>query len=206
MPVSLLDLIVLGIVFISAVLAMMRGFTREVLAIVSWVAAAAAAYLLHPYVKPYLDPYISNATASLAASIGVVFLLTLIIVSIFTVKFSDFILDSKIGALDRSLGFVFGTARGLLICVIGYAFFAWLVPPDKQPTWVRDSKTKPLLESSGESLMAMLPQDLDTQLNRLRRPGADGAEPPTEGERPPAQAPVPRGPQQRTDLRLRADG
>ena len=127
-----------------------------------------------------------------------VFLVSLIIVSIVTVKISDFILDSKIGALDRSLGFVFGMARGLLICVIGYAFFAWLVPPDKQPTWVRESKAKPLLESSGESLMAMLPQDLDTQLNRLRRPGSEGTEPPTEGDRPATAPAAPRGPQQRT--------
>jgi membrane protein required for colicin V production len=43
MPFSVLDLAVLGIVVISALLAAVRGATREVLAIVAWVAAAAVA-------------------------------------------------------------------------------------------------------------------------------------------------------------------
>ena len=34
--------------------------------------------------------------------------MTLIVVSIITVKISDLILDSRIGAIDRTLGFVFG--------------------------------------------------------------------------------------------------
>jgi membrane protein required for colicin V production len=45
MPVSPLDLAVLAVVLISAFLASVRGFTREVLAIVSWVAAAVSAYV-----------------------------------------------------------------------------------------------------------------------------------------------------------------
>lgn len=44
MPVTLLDLVVIGVVLLSALLAAVRGFTREVLAIVSWVAAAAVAW------------------------------------------------------------------------------------------------------------------------------------------------------------------
>ena len=55
---SYLDLGVIGVVLVSAILSLMRGFTREVLAIGSWVAAAAAAYYLHPFVAPYLAPYI----------------------------------------------------------------------------------------------------------------------------------------------------
>ena len=38
------------------------------------------------------------------------------------------ILDSRIGALDRTLGFLFGLARGLLIVVVAFMFFSWLVP------------------------------------------------------------------------------
>ena len=45
------------------------------------------------------------------------------------------ILDSRIGALDRTLGFLFGLGRGLIIVVVAFLFFAWLVPADKQPDW-----------------------------------------------------------------------
>src|SRR6478736_6390741 len=127
MPVTILDLVVIGVVLISALLAAVRGFTREVLAIVAWVAAAAAAWFLHKLVLPYAEQYISNKTIALVAAIGGIFVLTLIIVSIITVKVSDLILDSRIGALDRTLGFVFGAARGFLICVIGWIFLGWLL-------------------------------------------------------------------------------
>ncbi len=87
---------------------MLRGFTREVLAIASWGAAAAAAIYFYPFVLPYVKPYIAKDTVALAAAAAIVFFVTLIVVSIITVKVSDAILDSKVGPLDRSLGFVFG--------------------------------------------------------------------------------------------------
>ena len=93
MPFTVLDLAVLGIVAVSALLAAVRGVTREVLAIVAWAAAAAAAWFIHPLVLPKIKPYISSDTVALVAAIGAVFLVTLIIVSIITVKISDLILD-----------------------------------------------------------------------------------------------------------------
>jgi membrane protein required for colicin V production len=166
---SYLDLGVLAIVLISAVLAMVRGFTREVLAIASWGAAAVAAIYFHPLVLPFVKPYISKDTIALAASAAVVFFATLIIVSIITVKVSDAILDSKVGPLDRSLGFIFGALRGLLLCVIAFAFFNWLVPDKAQPEWVKNAKMKPLLQSTGDELMAMLPDDPEGLLNKLKK-------------------------------------
>ena len=65
--------------------------------------------------------------------VGGTFLGTLLIVSIITVRFSDMVLDSRIGALDRTLGFLFGLARGLVIVVVAFLFFAWLVPDRSQP-------------------------------------------------------------------------
>ena len=78
--------------------------------------------------------------------------------SIITVNLSDAILDSKVGALDRSLGFLFGVARGFLLCVIGYVFFSMLDPPDHQYAWIREAKTRPLLESVGKDITSMVPE------------------------------------------------
>ena len=64
------------------------------------------------------------------------FLGTLLIVSIITVRISDMVLDSRVGALDRTLGFLFGLGRGLIIVVVAFLFFAWLVPDRSQPEWV----------------------------------------------------------------------
>lgn len=198
MPVTILDLVVIGVVLISALLAAVRGFTREVLAIASWVAAAAVAWVFHPQLVPLVKQYIPASSAqdtiALVAAIAVLFLGTLIVVSLITARISDFVLDSRIGALDRTLGFVFGAARGLLLAVIGYAFFAGLVGSEKLPTWAKEAKAKPVLEETGQSLIAMLPQDMKADFfkNLLKKPGSETApEAPAEEPRSPATpAPV----------------
>lgn len=166
---SYLDLGLIAIILVSAFLAMLRGLTREVLAIASWVAAAVAAIYLHPYVMPYVKPYISKDVFALAASAAAVFFVTLVVVSLATIKLSDVILDSKIGALDRSLGFAFGAARGLILCVIAFAFFNWLVPIQTQPDWVKSARMRPLLQATGDQLMAVLPDDPEGLINKLKK-------------------------------------
>jgi membrane protein required for colicin V production len=190
MPFSMLDLVVIAVVLISALLAAVRGFTREVLAIVAWVSAAAAAWFLHRLALPYAEQYISNKTVALVAAIGGIFIVTLIIVSIITVKVSDAILDSRIGALDRTLGFAFGAARGLLLCVIGWVFFSWLVQ-GKMPDWATQAKTRPMLESTGNSLIAMLPDNPEGLLRQLRKPRPDGEGGPDDADPQRGGPPVP---------------
>ncbi len=162
---SYLDLAVLGIVLVSALLSMMRGFTREVLAIASWAAAAAAAYYFYPMVMPYLTPYIHKEVIAQAAAAALVFFVTLIVVSLFTVRLSDAILDSKIGALDRSLGFVFGVARGFLLAVVAFAIFNWLVSEKQQPEWVKNARTRPVLTETADRIVAVLPTDAAQTIN-----------------------------------------
>ena len=191
MPFPILDLVVLGVVLISALLAAVRGFTREVLAIVAWVVAAAAAWYLHPMALPLVQQYVSNGTVALAATIGGIFVVTLIVVSIITVQISDLILDSRIGALDRTLGLFFGAARGFLICVIGWAFLGWLLQ-GKEPEWATASRTRPAMENTRDNIIAMLPENAEALLQRLRKKGPDAepaepAEPdPQRGAAPPA--------------------
>jgi membrane protein required for colicin V production len=156
---SYLDLAVIAIVLVSALLSMLRGFSREVLAIASWAAAAAAAYSFYPLVVPYLTPYIHKDIVAQASAAAIVFFATLILVSLITVRLSDAILDSKIGALDRTLGFLFGVVRGFLLAVVAFAIFNWLVSEKQQPEWVRTAKTRPVLTDTAEKIVAMLPED-----------------------------------------------
>ncbi|MEP0233150.1 CvpA family protein [Roseibium sp.] len=175
MPITLLDGILLVIMLISAVLAMIRGFVREVLSIASWVAAAAAAFLLYKQVLPYAKQYIAHDLVALGASVAVVFIVTLLIVSYITMRISDFVLDSRIGALDRTLGFVFGAVRGMLLVVVALMFFNWFVQPEQQPNWVLKAKSRPILISVGERLVAVLPEDPERAImDKLRDGNAAG--------------------------------
>ncbi|MBD9648567.1 CvpA family protein [Ensifer sp. ENS09] len=191
MPITILDGIVLGVALFSAILAMVRGFSREVLSVASWVGAAAAAYFLYPHLLPYAKQYTNSDTVAMIGSAAVIFLIALIIISFITMRIADFIIDSRIGALDRTLGFLFGAARGILLVVVAMLFFNWLVAPQQQPTWVTQAKSKPLLDNLGNKLIALLPEEADaTILDRLRGKDTTGE---GEGEAPattPGQAPA----------------
>src|ERR1041384_7363896 len=171
MPITILDLVLLGVMLISGLLAMVRGFMREILSIAAWGAAAIVTLYSFSKLLPTAKSYFNNDTVAAGVVIGGTFIGTLIVVSVITVRFSDMVLDSRIGALDRTLGFLFGLGRGLLIVVVAFLFFAWLVPPRTQPTWVANAKSKVVLEQTGNWLISMLPEDPEnTILKRLKRP------------------------------------
>ncbi len=208
---SYLDLGILGIIVVSALLSMMRGFTREVLAIGSWAAAAVAAYYFYPVVMPYATPYVHKEIVAQAISAAVVFFATLIVVSLFTVRLSDAILDSKIGALDRSLGFLFGAARGFLLGVVAFSIFNWLVAEKQQPEWVKTAKTRPALVGAANWIVAMLPDDAAQTIEgwiKTKNASAAAEEPSDENgaaAAAPAPSPAP-APAIRTDAAAPASG
>ncbi|HEY9214087.1 MAG TPA: CvpA family protein [Ancylobacter sp.] len=182
MALTLLDIILIAVMVISGLLAMVRGLVREVFAIASWIIAAVVTLYAYPHVLPLAKQYISNETFAMAAAVGGVFLLTLLIVSIITVRISDLILDSRIGALDRTLGFLFGLARGFLIMVVAFLFFNWLVQNEQgQPDWIRDARSKVVLQSAGDWLISVLPEDPESLIRDIRNSrDAEPTEPPPE--------------------------
>ena len=176
---SYLDLGLIAIILVSALLSMVRGFTREILAIGSWAAAAAAAYFFYPLVVPYVAPYIHKEPVPQVIAAALVFFATLIVVSVLTVRISDAILDSKVGALDRSLGFLFGAARGFLLGVVAFAIFNWLVADSHQPQWVKDAKTRPFLQQTAQWIVQWLPDDAERTIEGwLKKSKTTGEEPP----------------------------
>jgi membrane protein required for colicin V production len=159
MNFAILDGVVVAVVLISAILAMFRGFVREVLSIAAWVAAAVLAYAFYAQLTPYVSEYVNNRALAVGLSAAAIFLVSLIIVSVITMKISDFVMDSPVGVLDRLLGFVFGAARGLLLLVVAVIFFNWLVDEPNRPAWVTTAQSYPELSRLGDRLIAAIPDD-----------------------------------------------
>ncbi len=203
MPITLLDLILLVVMLISGLLAMIRGFMREVLSIAAWLIAALVTLWAYPRLVPIAQGYFSSKMVSVGLTVGVVFLLTLLVVSIITVKISDMVLDSRVGALDRTLGFLFGLGRGLIIVVVAFVFFSWLVPDRSQPAWVRGAKSNVVLQSTGEWLKSLLPDNPEqTILKKLKRPGPEEQNSPENDQRSELRRPYDR----EGNLRIAARG
>jgi membrane protein required for colicin V production len=198
MPFTLLDGILVFVMLVSALLAMIRGFTREVFSIASWVAAAAATYLLWKDVLPYTQRYIAEKNIALGVTIAGIFFITLLIVSLITMRISDFVLDSRAGPLDRTLGFVFGAARGLILVVIAFLFLNFFIPAEKQPPWIANAASRPWLKGLGDDLYSHLPDDPEGTImaklrgqkgNQATQPAPAGAATPENGSDEDAETP-----------------
>ncbi|OBQ79295.1 MULTISPECIES: CvpA family protein [unclassified Mesorhizobium] len=189
MPITLLDGILVGFTLVSAMLAMVRGFSREVLSVVSWAAAAAAAFFFYKPVLPYVQPYVDNDKIAMAAAAGIVFVIALIVVSVITMKIADWIIDSRIGALDRTLGFLYGAARGILVVAVALLFFNWLAGA-KAPAWVANAKSRPLLETIGAKLESVLPENTEELVNKYTRKVTPQAGAPATTDQPAAEPPA----------------
>lgn len=159
MPIQWLDVILIVIMLISAFLAMLRGLTREMLSIMSWALAALAALFVFPIYRDRLRQFIDPPILADGVLIVTVFTVVLIVVSLITVRLSDRVLDSRVGAIDRTLGFVFGLVRGLLLVVIAYELYIAIVPKETLPSWVTQAKSLPVIESTGKGILSLLPDN-----------------------------------------------
>lgn len=188
MPITIFDGIVIAVTLFSAVLAMVRGFSREILSIASWGGAAASAYYFYGMLVPYALKYTDDKKIAVAGSVALIFIIALIVISFITMRIADFIIDSRIGALDRTLGFVFGAARGILLLVVAVAFWNWLVDVKQRPDWVNYSKSKPMLDALVVKLESALPADIDEQIKK-QMGGAAAPAAPENGAAPQEAAP-----------------
>ena len=158
---SYLDAALIAIVGISGIVAMYRGLTREVLSILSWVAAAGACvFFVLKYkeeARGIANQFHAPVLVAQVAIGGIIFLIVLIIVHLITARISDTVLDSRVGAIDRILGLLFGLARGFVLVVIPFMFYESFVDkPEQQYPWVRDAMSRPWIKSTGDSLKIML--------------------------------------------------
>lgn len=176
-PLTYLDLGVLAICGLSGLLAMYRGLTREALSIVSWALAALATLYFVAYRSDLADQLAADYGQSpLVMKIGIgvaIFIVVLVIVHFITIRFSDSVLESRVGMIDRILGFAFGVVRGFLLIVIGYMFASFLFEDKDMPPFVTQAQSYDYIKETGTSLQTalsgVLPED-------FKLPGTGGGE------------------------------
>jgi membrane protein required for colicin V production len=153
---TLFDYTVLTIVGASVVLSVMRGFTRELLALFAWIAAFVAATTASGTVAAWLTNSISDESVRALTAFVTVFVGTLLLVSVAGLLLSRVVRSAGLGVEDRLLGAIFGLARGLLIVVVA-VLLAGLTPLPQQPAW-NNAVLSPPLEALAGALKPWLPQ------------------------------------------------
>jgi membrane protein required for colicin V production len=212
--VNFIDIAVLVVIGFSALIAVSRGFIKELLSILGWIGAVVATILLFPYARPVVRTYIAEPLlADIAAGVGI-FVITIVLCGILNQMISSRIRGGSMGAVDRTLGLVFGLARGAAIVCAAYILLAWGIKDRAEwPAVVVEARTLPLVESGAGYLQSLLPpgmrelgettldqgvkaieqgQELNQQYQDLNQGGQSGADAGTHGS-PASEAANPGG-------------
>jgi membrane protein required for colicin V production len=203
-PINGLDLAVIVILLVSALLAFMRGFVHEVLSIGAWVGAALTSLYGLPFAQPIARKMIPVDWAADAVAALVLFLVALLVLSIITNTLSKSVQASALNNLDRSLGFLFGLVRAVVILSILLIAADWLMDKSARPQWMAKSKTLPAIEIGADALKNLIPEsfmgakdaakeaagaakdarDLKQTLDRLTQPIPKAEAPKPDGTKP----------------------
>ncbi|RCL03824.1 MAG: membrane protein required for colicin V production [Candidatus Tokpelaia sp. JSC161] len=165
MSITALDEIAIIITLLSAFLATIRGFSREALSLLSWILAAIFTCFFYKPTLICLEQYISNHKLALGITTSTLFLISLTIFSFIAMKIADIIHDQRISTLDRIFGFIFGIARSFLILAVGMLIWNSLVSPAKQPNWISNAKSRPLLNTLSKEVWNMIPREIIQIIN-----------------------------------------
>lgn len=181
------DLAVLGFVVISGLLAFVRGFVREVLGIGAWAGAVAAAMVALPTTREYIRDWFSKPDWVDPVSFVVVFLASLIVLMLVAGAIGRLVRRSPLGGVDRTLGLLFGLARGAAVVIVAYILGQMVFPVERWPPVVLNARTlTPTYEAA---------RWVRDQLPEIYRPHA--LEPPPAGRAATAEALLRANPQGR---------
>lgn len=156
------DYIVLAILGVSALLGMMRGLIKEVLSLLAFVVAVAAAVWWGGPVAAALSDYITNGFLRAAAGYGGVFIVVLLLVGLLNVTLSGLIERTGLTPADHGLGAVFGLARGALIIFVLVGLAGYTELP--QEAWWREARLSGAVVGAVQQAKTILPPAMSSWL------------------------------------------
>lgn len=168
----MIDYIIIGVIAVSALIGLFRGFFPEIISLLSWVIAIWCGWNFSPLIEPYLSGKLSSPALELWVSRAIVFVAVLLAGGLLGQLVALLIRKTGLSGTDRALGLAFGLVRGVVILGIG-VLFARLIDL-QQESWWQQSRMIPYGEAVAESLHRLLPQQV---AQHLPEPAATAMEP-----------------------------
>ncbi len=152
-----------GVIFalgLGALIGLAIGFVRSGLFVLSWLGAAMATLFGFPYVKTTARSVVENEFFADLTGGAVIFVVTLVILFLFSSLIGGWVRGSRLNALDRSLGMVCGLGVTALIIAVAYIAVEKTWAPKEQPPWLLEARAIPLIRSGAYMLNNALPKEL----------------------------------------------
>ncbi len=155
-----LDVIILILTAISALIALCRGLVKEVLSIIGWVLAAVVVIYLLPVLTPLAKIYIASSMMAGFVTALVVLILFYIVWLLCTDRMIGKVRSSKLSALDRILGLLFGVLRACLLVILFNILITWMLPGEAKTGIFKESRYFNLAGKFAEPIESLIPEKL----------------------------------------------
>ena len=132
------DGLIVAVIGLSAVVSLWRGFVKEAISLLSWIAAFAVAIAMTPQLSQLLAETISTAALRMLLAFLLLFFSTLLVGGLINRLLASLLKISGLSGTDRLLGMVFGVFRGVIVVLA----FLVIVPPVvavEDQIWWRES-------------------------------------------------------------------
>jgi membrane protein required for colicin V production len=161
---NFVDIVVLAVIALSTLLALGRGFVKEMLSIFGWIGAAIGTLLIFFYVPQIREFFAKQITEPVLADIAcavAIFVVLLIVLGFFNHAIASRVHASSLGPLDKSLGLVFGLVRGIVLVALAHmAMTDWFMPnKDQRPDVVNQARTEPYVAMAADFIKSKIPQE-----------------------------------------------
>ena len=157
------DYIIIGIIALSALVSLIRGFVREALSLATWFIAAWIAWAFFRDLAPYLQDWISTPSLQLGIAFIILLVVTLILGSLINFLIVKLIHATGLTGTDRMIGVLFGAARGVVLVAV-IVVLAGLTPLTHDPWW-DDSTLIPYFQDLAVALKRELPAEIAGYFN-----------------------------------------
>ena len=128
------DYAIIGVIILSALISIVRGFVKEALSLISWVLAFFIASRFYIYITSYLT-YFDSDVISIAVAIAILFISTLIVCAIISYIIGQLVQKTGLSGTDRVLGICFGVLRGILVVALVLFFIDTFTPLSQSQEW-----------------------------------------------------------------------
>ncbi|AQQ68207.1 CvpA family protein [Microbulbifer agarilyticus] len=140
------DWTILAIIAISTLIGLSRGFVREVLSLLTWVAAFVVAMMFRDQLAPLLSNLVDTPSLQVIAAFSILFIVTLLAGAGLNMFLSAFVEATGLSGTDRVLGMVFGLFRGCIVVMALLIFAPALAPVDQDSWWQQSALIPNFLE------------------------------------------------------------
>lgn len=153
---NFVDYILIGIVGLSMVLSLWRGFVHEVISLLGLVAAFLIASRTSGRAGDFLGTWILNGTVADIAGFILVFVIVMLVSGMIGAFIRRLVDMAALSATDRTLGVFFGAARGMLLIALCFLVYTSYTKPNAP--WLKQSLLAPYAIELGDMLGGMIPQ------------------------------------------------